>query len=646
MKIIAISLLVLIGHYNSFSQCNPPGAFDCESAPIICNLNELDGYTCTLPDIDNPTGPNPLCFGERMPQNTNWWAFMGTGDIINITINFDPSSCTRSGTGCTGIQAGIVDDCGGDPRDCNVDCNSNDFTLSTITINCRPYYLWIDGCCGDVCEYTIAIQGGKQPEIPKPLPIPEVMGSACPCGVGQVCVDDLVGECEGYTSWTIDGIDYPDFDGLDCVEFEVIEEGLMEICVTFTIGNPFDPNSICDQETSCLTFLPEPILEKYDGVINVCWEDHEDSGYVWEDRDTIIYSSCIDPPCKIRQPDAFGCCVDYVATINLLPERPIEQVYIFICDTTKLPYITDDGREWYEGICDEEITWKDPNLFHCDTTYVLNLSIYDPEVIISTSCPNCDSNRIIFADITYEQECITGQTTWTPYWMNELGDTLGFGDSIVLQEKGRYSLVIQVTHINNYTGETTSCWVSDSSWFATIGSDSLSISGDSLICQVDTSAFALPDAYGNGCGIVWSIEGLDGKIITDTSKNASSIEVYWPDDNTSDGKICAEIVDTCSTIKKTCRVLKGCFITQINSLTDSYWQVYPNPTHDMIYIRGENMNEIQIKMYNIHGDELLVQPKRDIDGAISVSVKNTVEGIYFIQLKNGDKLQTIRFLKL
>lgn len=215
---------------NVFGQCNSiPAAYNCEDAPILCNLNDLDGYCTTLPDFPNPTGPNPLCSNGGVPNNTIWFGFIA--GTTNYNLNIIPSNCTDAG-GFTGIQGGIYGgDCGSlTPIACQGNCSSGPINLqSNNFVPGEIYWFIIDGCNGSVCDITVDILAGG----------PLVMGNINPIvGPKKVCLggtfDYSTNIVNGGTAyhWTLDGNLVSDpltTDNHESVTFS--DAGVHQLCV-------------------------------------------------------------------------------------------------------------------------------------------------------------------------------------------------------------------------------------------------------------------------------------------------------------------------------------------------------------------------------------------------------------------------------
>lgn len=166
MKKIALLLFLafLLDIDRINSQCVPEAANDCVGASVFCSLDELNGFRCMNTDLINPTACLP-CYGTGTPHNSSWWAFVAQGGPAEIRMQF--SDCYNPfGNSPSGVQVGIVSacDCSG-IISCHSECNGNG-ALIIINSNlqaCKIYYLWVDGCNGDVCNFIITTSGGKQP---------------------------------------------------------------------------------------------------------------------------------------------------------------------------------------------------------------------------------------------------------------------------------------------------------------------------------------------------------------------------------------------------------------------------------------------------------------------------------------------------
>ncbi len=230
--LLTLSFLLILKLSMVKAQCNAiPAGLNCDEAPVLCNLADLDGYCTTLPDYPNPTGPNPLCSmsGGGVPNNTIWFGFIA--GTTNYSLNIIPSNCTTVG-GSSGIQGGIYGGgCGSlSPVVCQGLCQNGIISLSSGSFTPgEVYYFIIDGCNGSVCDITVdVLQGG-----------PLVMGTINPiAGPKKVCLGGTfnysVNNVNGATAyhWTLDGNLLSDPETEDNnISITFNDEGVHQLCV-------------------------------------------------------------------------------------------------------------------------------------------------------------------------------------------------------------------------------------------------------------------------------------------------------------------------------------------------------------------------------------------------------------------------------
>lgn len=145
-----------------FAQCPPPGFPEpgntCPLAPILCP--DLNGYCATI-NNNNIAQPFPCCAGAWILNNDEWFGFFaGTS---TITIEVVPQNCTDGNM--KGLQGGIYDDCplnGCSVMDVQCSCTEDPFILSSNSyVVGEVYWIVLDGCAGNVCDYTINVLEGS-----------------------------------------------------------------------------------------------------------------------------------------------------------------------------------------------------------------------------------------------------------------------------------------------------------------------------------------------------------------------------------------------------------------------------------------------------------------------------------------------------
>lgn len=173
---IYISMFYMISTITLFGQqpdnlCSNNGTFctNCDSTIINnCFIDDISSQLITfnscLPEFMGPgvqqDQPSPLCFGAGVPHNMSWYAFIASAEVAFITIT--PSNCNTD-NGAIGLQAGVYDNCpsrggqciGGNPF-CSVDYEPLFFELYELPIG-DTLFLFVDGCNGALCEYTVQI---------------------------------------------------------------------------------------------------------------------------------------------------------------------------------------------------------------------------------------------------------------------------------------------------------------------------------------------------------------------------------------------------------------------------------------------------------------------------------------------------------
>jgi uncharacterized repeat protein (TIGR01451 family) len=316
--IIPCTFFLLLSIYtipNTLAQCIPASADICKDANVLCSLDELNGYTCSNLNYSNPTGCSPLCPSGGSTQNTAWWAFVTDGGMVPITLTYQNCSFGM------GVQFGIWADC-----NCleSVACYSNctgpgQYTITANLIACKTYYLFIDGCDGAVCDFTITSAIGGKPQL---SPLNKINND--PDRKIQVCqgicnkkfkIDGQKGNCEPTYEWTLDGNIVGGDD--DNIDLSFPDAFFYQLCVTAYIGNP-SSGSICDQEgPECVTVEVFPNWDKLGKPRTICanqlpYNWHGEKIYnegtyrvTFEDANCCKYDSVVD--FHIIYNDSLGC---------------------------------------------------------------------------------------------------------------------------------------------------------------------------------------------------------------------------------------------------------------------------------------------------------------------------------------------------
>lgn len=177
LPVITLVLLSTSGYSQIFGTPDPctdgnQETCECETAPILCTINDLDGYEYDMDTFEHPDdGPEPMCPGSQgnntASHNPTWFSFISWCE--ELTIEVTASDCV-DGPACNGnndfgIQVAVYEDCSLDPNSavgCATDVGGceNDFTREleiTGMIPGETYYFLVDGCCSSACHVTIDV---------------------------------------------------------------------------------------------------------------------------------------------------------------------------------------------------------------------------------------------------------------------------------------------------------------------------------------------------------------------------------------------------------------------------------------------------------------------------------------------------------
>lgn len=250
--ILCLSLIFIVSNVGVYAQCTPASATHCDSTLVLCSLDELSGYTCSNTSESNPTACLP-CNGKGKADNSSWWAFVANGGEQSITVTF--SGCHNPNGGIPGgIEVGLSSSCDCTEQiACVTNCSGNGglITMEVKLIPCKIYYLWVDGCNGDICNFTIVT---KSFHIDL-LPLGKI-SRANPKTLCKGCCDDFwiqdpMNPCPLNYEWTIDGS--PIQDKTEKVNICFLDEGTFNVCVYGYTLNPTSGNVCSQTNTVCTT---------------------------------------------------------------------------------------------------------------------------------------------------------------------------------------------------------------------------------------------------------------------------------------------------------------------------------------------------------------------------------------------------------
>lgn len=401
--IVGVILFFIFKFETVFSQCKPAGTDLCEEAYVFCSLDELNGYTCTNPNYQNVVGPDPICPGDTHPHNITWWSFVSKGGNVCITLKY--SNCVSKDSG---LQYGIYTDCSFvDLVACDNSCGRNPGikTICADLTPCKTYYLFIDGCFGDVCDFTINTTGGDPPILAPISYINNISsGIIQPVCVGicnyDLFVDPQPGGCEPSNYiWTLDGLEV----GLNSnqIQLDFPVEGDFILCVKATIGNPSN-GSVCSEEQRCATVKVRPLAARIGVTRTICYEAIYSGGYPWHSK--LIEKSGIYTE-RIKQ---MNCCeFDSIVEFKVRPYPVTRDVFYITCNNT--PYV--DIQNNKHDPCQDhlEINLKQvTNPFMCDSSVRLTAVNVNYSTHWSAKCFGNEAE--ISPNINILNPCEVGET--------------------------------------------------------------------------------------------------------------------------------------------------------------------------------------------------------------------------------------------
>ncbi|MCB0692683.1 MAG: hypothetical protein H6568_13250 [Lewinellaceae bacterium] len=277
--IVLLSMLTWLSQ-SSFSQpCNePPAAEDCMSAPLICDLNILDGYCTSLNTNLTYNGPTPICGNGGVPNNPLWLSFYAGCETLHFTIT--PSNCTYS-QGSIGIQVGIYGY--GFPGDCSdsfatpdeyIACSGlcpNEYPIDLIANGLsigKVYYMIIDGCAGSSCDISISVQENCGLPVIDEWTLDPLTGPDSVC-TGSISTYEIASPLGAtFYHWYLDSILVGE--EWDRFDIEWAAAGTYQLCVD--VSNACVPVS-ADPAPRCITVTVTDLPAVDPDTVHICEND-------------------------------------------------------------------------------------------------------------------------------------------------------------------------------------------------------------------------------------------------------------------------------------------------------------------------------------------------------------------------------------
>ena len=430
----------------------------CENAPIICDIDCLNGFNATMPDFLEDTIRNLLCPASGgNPSNMSWFGFVAGSSTITLEILLD--GCSNPQFTELGVQAGIYSTCTID-NDGNVDPDDvlfcyhpstpsiNDFIVTSDEfIVGEVYYFFIDGFQGTICDYEVNVITGGQPfELDDPTTL---------LNLGEPVADTL---CLGYQNYLLSS----DLDTLDIDYYWKVSPPMNGVPDTFQLLNytsswDFNEEGVftieyyatngCDQTDTIshtIAILPEP--DEIFDTVGVCFNkfpfdgpqdvDPNGDGFIGWAGPQITYPGG-DASHTVTRPD--GCMFQQIINVQEIPPKPRVSVQEVSCGT--LDYY---GNVYTQTTLGEQLSIPDIGEGGCDS--MITLDVYIINLDSEINIRRCDSlGLLIGVDIT-NIDAPSGYEIIVNWFdsMGEMVDDDNVEDDILINKQDAYSAQIGV----------------------------------------------------------------------------------------------------------------------------------------------------------------------------------------------------------
>lgn len=383
-----------------FAQnCPPPGFPDpgntCPQAPILCP--DLDGYCSTI-NNNNIEIPFPCCSGSWTLNNDEWFGFFAGS--TTITIQITPQNCS-SGNGSMGLQGAIYDACpfginnpGGswcntNLMDIQCNCTQNPFILTANDyVVGEVYWIVLDGCNGNVCDYSVDVLEGSTVGFAPPNPS-AIMGQNIVCqGISADYTVEVASAATIY-DWTLDPANAGTLDNQGetlTIHWAPGFSGTAELCVSTA--------NLCytSASASCLTIQVIPDATQSEDITFCPGDSVVLNGQVYYQSATVLDTLV----------DINGC--DTIITYNLtLLANPTRSDSITLCPGES---VTIDGQVYTQaGTVIDTLS----ALSGCDTIVTYNIALA-PYQTRSESVSLCPGESVTINGQVYNQSGIVVDT--------------------------------------------------------------------------------------------------------------------------------------------------------------------------------------------------------------------------------------------
>lgn len=570
-----ILLIISVAFQKGTTQCNPVLAETCDESIVFCSLDQLNGYSCSNTSAI-PSPCSPICSQGGVANNTSWWGFVTQGGTFTITLNV--GNCANN----QGLEYGIYSNCAcsGEVICRSIPCIApNSISVASAALNpCKTYYLWIDGCNGDVCDFTINTSGGGPPTLAPIGKINNITNSIIEPICEGACnvlffVNPQPGSCKPTYVWTLDGNEVGG--NSNEVRLDMPDEGDFIICVTAFIGNP-NSGSICAQQgPQCATAKVRRIPDVHGVPRTLCREQIGTAGFKWHSQ-RIFNSGTYH-----EQFSEGNCCRhDSIVEFTVLETPQPANVYYITCDN--IPYTDITGKKHTPcKVRSKVILSKTTDPFKCDSSILLTaINVdYGPSWVVQ-----CLGGMIeLIPNIRILKPCNAGETYEFEYkWYKKSDPTniLGSDERLMVQSVSEdYCIEVKVrTELETESLVCTKTFCESFNESNLSPDCSFTLESEKIFCFDPVGTYRIKNL--SSPNILFHNWTIDGGFIV-SNPDSAVVDIKWLLRPTDTGRVCVSYDTDCGTSCEKCITIQ--FDTKIagedfeHRGLSAYLDAKPNP---------------------------------------------------------------------
>ena len=502
----------------------------CQTAPVLCHPQALDGTNCFTLPFPNVPEPGNMCNGAVTLDNAVFYNFIATSS--QLTMRITPFNCDTLHPN-PGFEVGLYPvgpDCSlaGIPTFCKTSCDTNVVNILLNTLQpCYEYTLILDGCDGTYCEFLIEV-GYSEPVKAGRATIVDGPNSGCAgerlCFIAEREHMQMGGTWACYPEliWTVDGVQgTPETnENIFCPTFT--EAGTYEVCVEGVLES-----GCASSEPDCRTITIERLPDIVQPPVKVCWEIQPFIWYGQEVNETGTYT--------VERQTPQGCLYTVVAEFFVYPPPAVGFLEEIVCGLEP-PYRAPDGNIYpFAGYY--PLTLSRQNHNGCDSLMNLDLTYIDQKVFLGYECR--DGRVLIKPDSAFYVP-IDSNVVFE-WYDSATKQIIGRDDSVFVSDTGKYCARVFLTHLATTCIADYCIHVPD---FLPVAPE---IFGDSSTCASDIKLFQTNASP----GVCYNWQIPQGSTILG-DPDSSRIEIDWGNLSDTSILVCLSLENDCGESDVTC----------------------------------------------------------------------------------------------